>query len=161
MSGREMLPEADASRWSADAVGERLVEAFKILDKLPRVKGPRAPGGHWPRHLVEWADQLAQAELPQREQEARAWARNELAFRPSPAEITRMDSVLDWLRELRAVDSALALVLTLWAFRTARGRSLQKLCRERNWAPHTFYRKRREALVRLAAILNARGVSVF
>ena len=147
--------------WTADHVGTCLVAAFKVLDKMPRVRGPREPGGHWPRHVVEWVDHLAQADLPQGERDARAAARNELAFRPSPAEITRMEQTLEWLRELRLVDAGLALVLTLWAYRSARGRSLQTLCRDRNWAPHMFYRKRRDALACVAKTLNARGTPLF
>jgi hypothetical protein len=55
----------------------------------------------------------------------------------------------------------MALVTTLWALRTARGRSIKKLCAEKKWAPHTFFRKRAKALASLAAVLNARGVPVF
>ena len=148
------------TRWTSDHVAHRLLAAFRVLDKMPKVKGPRQPGGHWPRHVVEWADQLAQADLPQAERDARAAARNELAFRPSPADIGQMEQALDWLRDLRLVDPGLALVATLWAYRAARGRSLQKLCRERNWAPHMFYRKRSKALDVIAATLNARGTPV-
>lgn len=148
-------------RWTPDQVGDRLVGAFKVLAKMPRVKGPRQPGGHWPRHVVEWADQLAQADLPRAEREARANARNELAFRPSPADITQMDMTLEWLRDLRLIDADLALVLTLWAYRSARGGSLKKLCLERDWAPHTFYRQRTKALQCIAEALNGRGAPTF
>ena len=44
-AGRETLPPL----WDADLVGKRLVQAFVTLDRLPRLRGPRAPGGHWPR----------------------------------------------------------------------------------------------------------------
>ncbi len=150
-----------SDRWTPDDVARCLVAAFTVMRKLPRVRGPRQPGGHWPRHIVEWADQLAQAELPPAEREARALARNDLAFRPSPTEIKRMDEALDWLRDLRNEDAGLALILTLWAYRAASGRSVQKLCRERNWAPHMFYRKRSKALATVADTLNERGTSLF
>ena len=55
----------------------------------------------------------------------------------------------------------MALVTTLWALRAARGRSIKKLCAEKQWAPHTFFRKRAKALARLAQALNARGAPVF
>jgi hypothetical protein len=160
MAAVDSDPNDLPASWTGDHVGHRLLAAFKVLDKLPRVKGPRQPGGHWPRHMVEWADQLAQSELPQAERDARALARNELAFRPSPTEIARMETALDWLRELRLIDPGLALIATLWAYRAARGGSLKKLCRERSWAPHMFYRKRSKALDCIAAALNAQGLPV-
>ena len=65
--GRETLP----ALWDADLVGKRLVQAFVTLDRLPRLRGPRKPGGHWPRTVTEWADQLAQAELEESERRTR------------------------------------------------------------------------------------------
>jgi hypothetical protein len=94
---RETLPEI----WDAELVGKRLVQAFATLDRLPRLRGPREPGGHWPR-------------------------------------------------ELRDVNTGMALVTTLWALRSARGRSIKKLCTEKQWAPHTFFRKRAKAPASLA-----------
>jgi hypothetical protein len=150
------------SRWEPGHIGRKLVKAFRTLDRLPRVKGPREPGGHWVRHAVEWADQLAQAELPEEERKERAEQRNNaLLMRPTGAEIKEMDVVLEWLRALREVDSGMALVTTLWAYRAARRRSIKALCKERHWAPHMFYRKRAKALEHLAATLNAKHVSVF
>ena len=86
---------------------------------------------------------------------------NRTVIRPTAVEIQRMETAFEWLRELREVDSGMALVTTLWALRSARGRSIKKLCAEKQWAPHTFFRKRAKALETLAQILNARGVPVF
>jgi hypothetical protein len=147
--------------WEADHVGKKLVHAFVTLDRLPRVRGPREPGGHWPRTLTEWADRLAQAELEESERRARERAYNRTVIRPSAIEIQRMETAFEWLRELRDLDSGMALVTTLWALRSARGRSIKKLCQEKQWAPHTFFRKRAKALETLAQMLNARGVPVF
>ncbi|MGQ0446196.1 MAG: hypothetical protein ACT4O2_13990 [Beijerinckiaceae bacterium] len=157
VSGRETLPPL----WDAEHVGKRLVEAFVTLDRLPRVLGPRKPGGHWPRTLIEWADQLAQAELEESERQTRQQAANRTVIRPSAADITHMETAFTWLSELRAEDSGMALVATLWALRTARKRSIKKLCAEKHWAPHTFFRKRAKALASLAQALNARAVPVF
>ena len=156
-AGHETLPPV----WDADLVGKRLVHAFVTLDRLPRLRGPRKPGGHWPRTVTEWADQLAQAELEERERQTRQQAANRTVIRPSAAEITHMETAFEWLSELRVEDSGMALVTTLWAMRAARGRSIKKLCAEKHWAPHTFFRKRAKALASLAQALNARGVPVF
>ena len=72
-----------------------------------------------------------------------------------------MEAAFDWLRELRVEDSGMALVTTLWALRTAQGRSIKRLCHEKKWAPRTFWRKRAKALCMLAASLNARAVLVW
>ena len=88
-----------------------------------RSRGPREPGGHWPKHAVEWADRLAQAELSEAERRAREAAQNFTILRPTSAEIAEMEAAFDWLRELRAVDSGMALVTSLWALRTARRKS--------------------------------------
>ena len=147
--------------WTPEHVGHRLVEAMATLDRLPRPRGPRAPGNHWPAHRLEWADTLAQAELPEAERRERAGARlSELALRPSGRAIDRMDQALDWLRELRGREAELALLATLWAHRTARGRSLRRLCRERGWVPQTFYKRRARALESVAVALTRSGTAV-
>lgn len=164
-NGARVLPEDDArelpATWTADHVGRRLIDAMRTLDRLPRVKGPRGSGNHWVPTRLEWADRLAQAELPEAERRERDMRQNSLASRPSGAEIDRMDRALEWLRDLRAKDPALALVTSLWALRAARGRSVRALCRERGWAPATLYKLRGRALDHLAALLTARGTPVF
>jgi len=153
----EVIP----ARWEPEHVGRRLVRAFATLDRLPRARGPREPGGHWPRHTVEWADQIARAELTEAERRERDAAQNRIVLRPTAQEIAQMEMGFDWLRELRGVDSGMALVTAAWALRAARHRSVKALCREKGWAPHTFYRKRAKALTHLADWLNARCVPVF
>jgi hypothetical protein len=91
----------------------------------------------------------------------RQQAANRTVIRPSAAEITHMETAFEWLGELRVEDSGMALVTTLWALRAARGRSIKKFCAEKQWAPHTFFRKRAKALASLAEALNACGVPVF
>lgn len=149
------------ARWEPEHVGRRLVKAFATLDRLPKARGPREPGGHWPLHAVEWADQLARAELDMSERRSREIAQNWSILRPTSAEIAEMDMAFDWLRELRRIDSGMALVTSLWALCSARHRSLRRLCAQKHWAPHTFYRKRAKALAYLADWLNARNLPVF
>jgi hypothetical protein len=69
-------------------------------------------------------------------------------IRPTAVEIQQMEAAFEWLRELRDLDSGMALVTTLWSLRSVRGRSIKKLCEEKQWAPHTFFRKRTKALKR-------------
>jgi hypothetical protein len=157
VSAREELPP----QWDAEHVGTRLVQAFVTLDRLPRTRGPREPGGHWPIHAVEWVDQLARAELDKEEKRVCEIAQNRTILQPTSAEIAQMEAAFDWLRELRRVDSGMALVASLWALYSARHRSLRRLCAQKHWAPYTFYRKRTKALAYLAEWLNERHVPVF
>lgn len=162
-AGPVELAETDAipASWTPEHVGRRLVDAMRTLDRLPRPRGPRAPGNHWPQHRLEWADQLAQSELPETERRERAGARlNEIALRPSGAAIDRMDRSLEWLRDLRPQAPELALVATLWAHRLASGRSLRALCRERGWTPQTFHNRKTRALHAIVAALVANGEPV-
>ncbi len=155
------VPATLPPAWTPEHVALRLVEAFRTLDRMPRVATPRQTGNHWPLHRLEWADQLAQAELPAEERRERDAISNALSLRPDAAAITRMDAALEWLRDLRATDTGLALVTSYWALRTARRRSVRRLCREKGWVPATFYKLRARALDHLAKGLNARGVAVF
>ena len=151
----------DPEGWTDARVAQALVKAFVTLDRLPRVKGPREPGGSWPQAKREWADELAAAELDEAERKAREETARRALSRPTGADIARMDAALEWLRELRAADAGMALVTTLWALRAARGRSVKALMKEKSWAPHTFYRKRAKALAFIAQALNMRGAPVF
>lgn len=146
--------------WDAALAGKRLVQAFATLDRLPRLRGPREPGGHWPATITEWTDQLAQAELDESERRSRQRLTNRAIIRPSAAEIARMEEALDWLRGLRQQDPGMALVTAFWALRSARGRSIKALCAEKQWPPHTFFRKRAKALECLAQMLNSGGIPV-
>ncbi len=154
-------PVLPSAIWDAALVGKKLIQAFATLDRLPRLRGPREPGGHWPSTLTEWADQLARAELEESERRARQEISNRVIIRPTAAEIAQMEAAFEWLRELRAIDTGMAIVTMLWALRSARRRSIKALCAEKNWPPHTFFRKRAKALASIAELLNDRGAPVF
>jgi hypothetical protein len=146
--------------WDPELVARRLVQAFITLDRMDKVPGPRQPGGHWPLTTTEWADQLAQAELEESERRTRQQDANRIRIRPSAAEITQMEVAFAWLTVLRIEDEAMALIVTLWAMRTARGQSIKRLCAEKHWVQYTFFRKRAKALRFLVNLLNARGSPV-
>ena len=147
--------------WDAELVGAAIVQAFVTLDLLPRVLTPRGPGSNWPKTMVEWTDQLAQAELEVSERHDRQQEANRTKILPSALEISQMEMAFDWLRELRLEDTGMALIVTNWALRTARGRSIRRLCVEKHWSPRTFWRKRAKALESVALTLNARRARVF
>ena len=147
---------APPSAWTPGHVGRRLVEAMRTLDRLPRPRGPRAPGNG--RSTGSNGPPSSPSPSCPRRSGARL---SELALRPSGLAIDRMDRALEWLRLLRATSPDLALVATLWAHRSARGRSLRALCRERGWTPQTFHNRKTRALTAIAAALETRGEPVF
>ena len=100
------------------------------------------------------------AELGESERYARQQISNRVRIRPTAAEIAQMEAVFEWVRELRREDSGMAIVVTLWALRSARGRSIKALCAEKKWPPYTFFRKKAKALSAIASMLKARAVPV-
>ena len=141
--------------WTPDMVGECLIQAFVTLDRLPSSRGPRKPGGHWPRHSVEWADQLAHAELEESERLIRQSDDNRTVIVPTTADITQMEMMFDLLREVRVIDPDMAIVAGSWALCKARGRSVRALCAQKKLAPRTFYKKLTKSLMAMAKMLNA------
>jgi hypothetical protein len=147
--------------WTAELVGIALVQAFVTLDRLPSFRGPRQPGGHWPHHVTEWSDQLAQAELEESERRTRQQAANRTKICPSAEEISQLETAMGWLREMNEADSGMALVTTFWALYMARGWPANMLCARKKWAPRTFWWKRAKGLAWMAARLNGRGAAPF
>jgi hypothetical protein len=147
--------------WDAETVGQALVQAFITLAMMPRTDGHRRLGDHWPTTMVEWADQLAQAELEESERRTRQQTANRIVIHPSTSEITQMETAFDWLRELRSEDPAMSVIVSFWASRTAQGRSIKRLIYEKKWTRRTFFRKRAKALLTIARTLNARAFPVF
>ncbi len=148
-------------RWEPEHVGRRLVKAFMTSRSSPPHARPARAGRTLAATCRRMGRPPGPAELSEAERRSREAAQNFTMLRPSSAEIAEMESAFDWLRELRAVDSGMALVTSLWALRTARRKSVRRLCIEKKWAPHTFYRKRAKALAFLAELLNSRNVPVF
>lgn len=139
-----------------DIAAARLVKAFITNDQLPRARGPRPPGDHWTGTITTSSDRVAQAES----HEAERWdpmSRQKVAIRPSPAEVSEMELMFDALRDLNAIDAALARVLSLWAMHIARRRSIRALCREKKWNQVSFYRSKAKALKVYTGLLDAKN----
>jgi hypothetical protein len=148
-AGRETLPPL----WGADLVGKRLV-AFVTLDACRAYATPRAQ-----RALAAHDHRMGQPTGPigarRKRMPDRQQAADRTVIRPSAAEITHMEAAFEWLSELCVEDSGMALVTTPLGV-ARRGRSIKKLCAEKQWAPHTFLRKRAKAL----GIINRRAPSI-
>ena len=156
LAHNEPIPEL----WTSDHLSRRLVEAFTVLRRLPRVKGPRAPGNHGPAYMHDWADRLAQVEDPEILKEHQA-EQNRDRSQPSALDIQHMDQCNEFLRACRDQDELGALVLARWALASAFGQSVAKKAKEMGMAKSSFYARREGGLKTCAAMLNRRGISVF
>jgi len=122
-------------RWTEQYVGRRLVDAFRVLNRLPGIPWPKDPGNAMP-DVKRDADDL------------RDWPKDDafeaLARRlelPDRAEITRMEGALAWIAALRTHDTGMALQVMHWANQSARRRSIRRMCIEQRWSPSVFYRR--------------------
>ncbi len=148
-------PDADAipATWTADHLAKRLVEAFATLARLPAERGPRKPGNHWPPHVYEWADRLAQEEQSEKEKARRRRVRNVARITPTGEDIRRMDLMLGWLSDLARSQPDHARILQRWARMRSLGRSISEDCRLNGQSRMTFYRLQVEAITALLTLL--------
>jgi hypothetical protein len=161
---RPMVRDEDApipEIWTPAHVSRRLVDAFKILHRTPRLRGPKGVGGSWPPHCYDWQDLEYQKEIGEVELDERREAASRSADRPTGREIAQMEKTLDWLRDMRKRDSSLAYVLMISSEALSRRRSLSATCKERNLGFRTFERRRRDGLKHLADWLNVMAPNVF
>jgi len=82
----------EAPAWTAKIVRERLIEAFEIDRRLPRV-GPARMKGWLMQTLDTFADRVHQGETAS-EYVLESWARGSV----SAAEVTRMEEAFGWPR---------------------------------------------------------------
>ena len=156
------VEERVPDRWTPHHVGVRLVDAFKTLERTPRVPGPREPGAAWPSYQYDWADRLAQAEQTATERKDRERQQNNnVRIRPSAVELQQMDAAFDWLRQLREFDEGFAVQLVAWTVRSAKGKSVRDLCKERGWSFQNFYRRIGKGKSWISDRLNSTSSPVF
>ena len=109
-------PEAIPPFWTPRHVARRLIEAFQMDARMPRVKTPKRPGGSHPA-IVYTREELAEHEQePQR-------------FPLSLREIAVMETVLDWLLIVRVADEAAYFSLRAWLLFERNKRAGGKNCR--------------------------------
>lgn len=158
-SGRK--PDVFTPSWVADGKGADGQKAqLPIDDRLPRVKGPRAPGNHGPGYMHDWADRLAQVEDPEILKEHQA-EQNRDRSQPSALEIQHMEQCNEFLRAFRDQDALGAQVLARWAMASAFGQSVAKKAQAMGIAKSSFYARRESGLKACATMLNRRGIGVF
>lgn len=128
------------AQWTAEWVGYRLTEAFRVLARLPMRLGPAQPGSTMPAYLYDQADLNAQAERTAeqvaagvditealRETQERA---NRSRTPPTAVELSLTDEALRWCMrfELPPLDAA---CVQTWAVARALDLNLGKLSQRR------------------------------
>lgn len=120
---RRILDETPApeppAQWSGAHVGERMIEAFRILDRLPEAVYPRQYRSTL-AFLCDLGRDFADAVTAEatRDKRAFSWGR----IRPSPAEISRMERAFDWPGHYLKGDDLACGALLAWAQAKVRNR---------------------------------------
>jgi len=140
------LDQTIPDRWNADHVGLRLVEAFEVMERCPKPRGPKPPGNCWMAVVAE-PDDKSDLRPPR--------------VAPTNAELWRMEAAFAWLLALRQADSGQALMVGLWAYNRAVGNPIKEMCARKQWALSTFFRNREKGIVWIAEHLNRRATPVF
>jgi hypothetical protein len=144
------------TRWTAEYCQRRLLDAFRTDAALPRVNGPKQPGGAHPSVFNSPAEIAATENEIARMADVPSTSRRS---RPTQAEIGIMERIFAWLAIV--TDLVLRLALRDWLRTECSGRSHQVYCRERGVLFATFIYRKNEALAIVAAALNGRRVAVF
>jgi len=137
--------------WTPDHVGRRIVDAYRIDRRMPRIESPKSPGSAHPQ--IEYSDE-----------DRAGWETNVIEpgrFPPSLAEIATMESVFLWLLLIRKSHLKEQIALKCWAAAVASDTSIRKVGRRIGIHAETLKRRKDFALSLLSARLRECGVPVF
>jgi hypothetical protein len=142
--------------WTADWVRVRLVEAYRIEQRLPghvrrKIVAP------WPAHayefsdIVGWSDDASERVLDK-------WAHTRGGVYAS--EMSRLEAAHEWLRVQLASYAAERMCLSGWAACIAYGHSVRALVVRKRWSRASFYRRVDTGSIIIARALQREGVKV-
>lgn len=154
-------PSDPQSGWTPQLVAEKLIEAFRIDARLPRVAKPKAPGSAHPQ--MEYSDE-----------ERECWEEVKIdptRFHPSFKEIETMEERFEWLYAVAETNVAAALALRNWILWAMRGSirsggkksdaSLRSFARKIGVDQSTITRRKDRALSIIVSMLCDEGEPVF
>ncbi len=85
-------PEYVPPQWDGVHVGLRMIEGFKVLNRMPMgMRGGRL-SGYWPEYWPDWSDLNSRKQGP----DGQAIEVPPVRVRPSVNDITRMEQVIVW-----------------------------------------------------------------
>jgi hypothetical protein len=141
--------EQNKHELTADVVAERLIEAFAINRRLPRIERPRAPGSHM-RVVHSRAD-------------VKDWEVEELdptRLPPTPPEIVAMERAFSWLLPVAEASLENYQALKAWCSVKLTGKpSLRSIARSWGIPPMKFLRRKDRALAMIVQNLKAAGAT--
>ena len=139
--------------WTPEHVGRRLIEAFRIDRRLPRVPLPVCKGSGFLAKQIQYT--------PEERAEWEEMPLDVNRMPPTQAEVTWMEKVLDWLRGVENLRYRHA--VTLWALRkaSASGRSIREIARRLDVTHLTFLERRQRALLSIVSRLIEASTPVF
>ncbi|HYA07714.1 MAG TPA: DUF6362 family protein [Xanthobacteraceae bacterium] len=141
--------------WTPAHVARRLIEAFRVDRRLPRIERPRAPGSAHP------AMEYTREEMAEWE----AIPIDPSRFAPTPDEIERMETAFAWLLIARESGLKYQFALRAWALRKSSGRghrgSIRGVARKFGLSDVALLKRKDRALDCVAWSLNEKGVSVW
>lgn len=154
-------PRFTPATWNGPHVGARLIDAWRILNRMPwRSPAPRKYGQSWPRYSYEWFDLLAivgggELESVQREQ-------NRVRILPTAREITEMELAIVWPLTYLELDRQILIVNVVARVASYEG-DLQREMRRRNYAgdPEQWQKENWRLCDTIADGLIADRVTVF
>jgi hypothetical protein len=157
-------PEWIPPLWDGPHAGLRLIEAFKILARMPARRGPIFKSGYWPSAPMEWIDIVAKEheypnDLDQAREAALQWSRTR--NRCSAEEVGRMEAAIAWpARYLNHRPLVMRVVQSVAQLRSI-GHESDKIARRLHKPAATVRRTNRAGLDAIAAGLRRDGVAVF
>lgn len=141
--------------WTAKMVGERMVAAVKLCQRIGGRVGPSDKSGNWPTILREWADLMAQVETDEigKDKEPRRYT-------PTAREVSQMDQAVGWIGRYLAgpEHDAMRRVLALWLRSKVTRAAFSEILKRKKWSKATAYRVRDRALLIIALRLMREGV---
>lgn len=113
----QLLDEGVPTEWTAEHVGNRLIEAARVIDRMPEGRGS-TKSGMWPSYQT-----MTEGERRQLVNEhmvagtiSQYYATlNRVRIPPSSHEITRMEEAIGWPAQYLRDDPDLPAIVTFWA----------------------------------------------
>jgi hypothetical protein len=148
--------------WIGPHVAVRLVEAFRVLQRLQMNGHPREFGSSWPTYEREFTDLAKYTD----QEEWKADRRQEIWYRwarsiPSAEEIGRMETAIVWPARYLASTPQLLRTVGVAVVMKARHRSLRAVAKRLDVPGRLCRRWYHEGLDQIAAGLLCDGVRVF
>jgi hypothetical protein len=112
-----LLDEGAPKEWTAEHVGQRLVEAARVLERMP-TGGVSTKSGVWPSYETmtdgERRQMLNEHVLLGTISQFYA-SRNRVRIPPSSHEISRMEEAIEWPGRYLAADPSMPGIVNFWA----------------------------------------------